>query len=490
MHRAPRSPAPRRTSRPGTLPILLVAALWLQGCALSTPPERSEVIARALPTTTRIPDRWQQPDSLSGAVTNNWLASFGDPQLEQIVSEALTNNPDLRQSAATVLVVAQGINLAEAAMLPQIGGQLGETRTHDSDSDKTNSAHQVNIILSWELDIWGRLRAQESEAQANYAVAALEYAYARQSLAATTARSWFAAVQATQLLALAEQSRALYLQLFKVSQARYKAGRVSQFDVVQAQAALDLAQASLEDAHNNLAIARRNIELLLGRYPAAEIQVAMQSSALPPPVDGAAPISLLDRRPDVLAAEQQVRAAFRGLEADRLSLLPDFSLKLEVGRFSDNVVSLLDLNPWLGHGAIGMQIPIYEGGALVAQIAIGDAQEQAAVANYGSVVLNAFNEVETGLGNEYYLQQSLLYVERGVVSLNQAVQLANDRYQAGASDMQSVLQLQTREVASQANAIDLRYSLLGNRVGLYLALGSSFDSEPMVPPPLVSALTP
>ena len=227
---------------------------------------------------------------------------------------------------------------------------------------------------------------------------------------------------------------------------------------------------------------------MLGRYPSAEIAVALQTSVMPPPVDGSAPLSLLSRRPDVVAAEQQVRSAFRSLESDRLALLPDFSFQLEVGRFSNNLIGLLDINPWLGHAAVGMQIPIYQGGALRAQIAIGDAQEQSAVANYGSVVLSAFNEVESGLGNEHYFGRELVYVERGVASLDKAVKLANDRYQAGASDMQSVLQLQTRELAVRANAIDLRYALLVNRVSLYLALGSSFDSEPVVSPELLSLL--
>ncbi|MCB1687413.1 MAG: TolC family protein [Halioglobus sp.] len=467
---------------------MALASLLLCGCALSTPPERSEVLARALPDTTHIPDSWQQADSLPGEVGNDWLASFNDPQLTQIVAEALANNPNLRQAASTVLAVAQSVNLAGAQMLPQIGGQVGSTGTRDFDKSNTNTSEQVNIILSWELDIWGRLRAQKSETESNYAAAMLDFAFARQSLAATTTRSWFAVVQATRLLALAEQSTTIYTQLLNVSQVRNRAGKVSEFDVIQAQAALDGSQAALESARNNQAIARRNIELLLGRYPAAEIAVATHASVLPAAVESSAPLSLLGRRPDVLAAEQQVRAAFRGLEADRLALLPDFSLQLEVGRFSNNLIGLLDINPWIGHGAIGMQIPIYEGGALVAQIAISDAQEQAAVANYGSVVLAAFNEVETGLGNEYYLGQSLVYANRGVVSLEKAVQLANDRYQAGASDMQSVLQLQTRELQSQADAIDLYYSLLANRVGLYLALGSSFDSEPMVPPALLNTL--
>ncbi len=469
---------------------LVLTSFWLSGCALTTPPERPEVLERALPDTTVIPQGWQQSGSLPGEVGNNWLASFNDPQLQSIVNEALAHNPDLRQASSTVLMVAQSINLASAQMLPQIGGQLGETGTRDFDESNTNTADQFNVALAWELDIWGRLRAQKSAAQANYAAAALDYAFARQSLAALTVKSWFAAVQTAHLLALATESELIYQQLLDVSNVRNRAGKVSDFDVIQAQAALDASQAAQQHAYNNLAIAKRNLELLLGRYPGAEIAVALQSTVMPPSVDGSAPLSLLGRRPDVLAAEQQVRSAFRSLESDRLALLPDFSFQLEVGRFSNNLIGLLDINPWLGHAAVGMQFPIYQGGALVAQIAIGDAQEQAAVANYGSVVLNAFNEVETSLGNEHYFSQGLVYVERGVASLDKAVKLANDRYQAGASDMQSVLQLQTKELATKADAIDLRYALLGNRVSLYLALGSSFDSEPMVSPELLSLLSP
>ncbi len=476
-------------SRPVGWFSLVLACMWLPACSLTTPPQRSEVLERALPTTA-IPEGWQQAGSLSGDVGDNWLAHFADPQLNSAVAEALANNPDLRQAASIVLIVAQSINLAEAQLLPQIGGELGETKTRSedlrTDQWKSNNAHKVNVVLAWELDIWGRLRAQKAAAQANYAAAALDYAYARQSLAATTARSWFAAVQAAELLNLAEQSEALHAQLLHISQVRNDAGKVSDFDVIQAQAALDTAQSAVQNARNAQAIARRNLELLLGRYPAAEIAVTLQTTAMPSPVSGAAPLSLLGRRPDVLAAEQRVRSAFRGLEADRLALLPDFSFQLEVGRFSDSLTSILDLNPWIGHSAIGMQIPIYEGGALVAQIAIGDAQEQAAVANYGSTVLNAFDEVETGLGNEYYLTQSLAYVERSVVAIAKAVQLGNDRYQEGASDMQSVLQLQANEIATRADAIDLQYLLLGNRVSLYLALGSSFNNEPVVPPELLS----
>lgn len=468
---------------------LVAASLWLSACSLDTPPERSALLKDALPARTTAAQHWQAGGDAM-AVGDNWLASFADPQLEKIVAQALANNPDLRQSANLVLAVAQSVDIAGAQLLAQIGGKLGETRTKDFEHNDIHHGSSRTLSLSWELDIWGRLRAQKGAAQASYSAATLDYAYARQSLVATTAKSWFSAIQTSHLLDLAEQSRLIHSQLLRLSQIRQRSGKVSQFDVVQAQAALDEAQAALLAAQNSFATARRNLELLLGRYPAAEIAVASQTTHVPAELTTATPLSLLARRPDLLAAEQQVLSAFRLSEASRLALLPDLSFQFEVGRFSNDVVSLLKLNPWIAHSELGMQIPLYEGGALLAQIRIASAEEQAAIAAYGSQALNAFNQVETALDNEHNLKQRLGYAQLSARSLEQAVQLANDRYLAGASDMQSVLQLQSSALASQGEVINLRQTLLSNRVSLNLALGSSFDNEPVITAGLSATLKP
>ena len=187
---------------------------------------------------------------------------------------------------------------------------------------------------------------------------------------------------------------------------------------------------------------------------------------------------LLKRRPDLVAAEKQVLAAFRLQEAAKLALLPNFELTLDGGHLSDGLTSLLRINPWLLHGTIGMSVPIYTGGALKAQVEIATAQQKQVIARYGSVALRAFYEVEVALTNETILEQRLQEEEKGLQAYTEAVRIARIRYVAGATDMLTLLQLEERRLTSQSTVIKLRNARLANRINLHLSLGGSFDAEP------------
>jgi outer membrane protein TolC len=142
------------------------------------------------------------------------------------------------------------------------------------------------------------------------------------------------------------------------------AGQVAGLDVAEAGAQLELAQSELNSLQALFIAAQRNLEVLLGRYPAAAVDINRDFSPLPPPVQAGLPSSLLERRPDVVAAERLVLAAFRNLEAARLALLPTFALTFDRGRLSDALLSLVKLNPWFYHVALGMTVPLYTGGRL------------------------------------------------------------------------------------------------------------------------------
>jgi outer membrane protein TolC len=218
--------------------------------------------------------------------------------------------------------------------------------------------------------------------------------------------------------------------------------------------------------------------VLIGRYPAAELQVAEAFAPLPPPVASGLPSSLLERRPDIVAAEHQVVAAFRTQQAAKLALLPEFSFNLEGGRLSDPLLSVLGLNPWLIHSAVGMLVPIYQGGALRAQIKIATAQQEQSIAYFGGVALRSFEEVEVALTNEQLLAERLSHTQDAVSDYTESVRVAKLRYTAGSMDLLSVLQLQEGQIQSQAALIKLRNAQLANRINLHLALGGSFDSSP------------
>lgn len=260
--------------------VVLFVALALAGCSLKTPPAHTEVVDKALPATTRIPPAWRA-DSRGGEVANDWVKSFDDPALESIVAEAIANNLDLRAAATSVAIAQQAVIVVGSRLLPWVGAQLGASTAHDWDNGTANSTIAY-VGVAWELDVWGRLRAQRAAAEAGFEATALDYAYARQSLAATTAKVWYLAIETRQLLALAEQAVGIYGELLALVEIRRRAGKDSDLDVVDVRAKLESAQSEVERTRESYGEARRALEVLLGRYPAAEIAVAVVFPELPP----------------------------------------------------------------------------------------------------------------------------------------------------------------------------------------------------------------
>jgi len=424
-----------------------------------------------------VPDKWTAQGAAAGVVADGWLASFHDTQLDTLVREVIANNADLRVAAAKVAVAQQTVIIVGSRLKPWVGVQLGASTTYERDDGNFNSTSAF-IGAAWELDVWGRLRAERAAAEANAEAVALDYAYARQSIAATTAKLWYLGVETYQLLALSERAVKIYGDLLDLVQIRRNAGKDSDLDVVDVRAKLETAQSDVERVRESYGEVRRSLEVVLGRYPAAEIEIAAAYPALPPLAGSSVPSSLLERRPDLIAVEREVLAAFRRQEAAQLALLPEFSLSLTGGRLGDQVLSLLNLNPWLASAGIGASIPIYEGGALQAKVEIATAQQAQAVARYGAVALTAFREVENSLANERYMALQFPLDQKSLDDRTTAVQIATIQYKAGRRDLLWVAQLQAEQLVAESNFIRLRGAQQANRVRLYQVLGGSFDATP------------
>ncbi len=458
---------------------LLGALAMFSGCALQTPPTQDETLAQALPAQTVVPAKWSA-DADTVEPADGWLKDFNDPALDAIVREAIVNNLDLRQAAADVAIAQQTAIVVGARLLPSVAGQLGAKGTRDDDHDTTFTSQTASVGASWEIDVWGALRAQRAAAQADAQATALSYAWARQSLVGTTAITWYLAVETKQLLALADSAVRIYSELLRLVQLRRNAGKDSDLDVVDVRAKLESAQSVALSVRSDFESVGRALEILLGRYPSGEIAIATADPALVQLSGAGVPSLLLARRPDLVAAQGQVLAAFRGREAAELALLPQFVFSLAGGRVDDGALSHLHLNPWLGSAAIGMSIPLYEGGALRAQIEIATAQQAQAISRYGSVVLQAFREVEIGLANERLLAQRLPLDQSALDDMSEAVRIATIQYKTGRRDLLWVAQLQSVQLAGAAQLIRLRGAQRVNRIRLQQALGSSFDDRPAV----------
>ena len=198
----------------------------------------------------------------------------------------------------------------------------------------------------------------------------------------------------------------------------------------------------------------------------------------PPPIPAGLPSELLERRPDLVAAERRVAAAFHAIQSAKAARLPKFALTASGGRSTNDLFYLLGVSPNFWAAGVGLLAPIFTGGALKAQVEIATAEQRAALALYGQAALRAFSDVETALANEKILEDQQRYLEAVVAQDTEGLQLRRIRYKVGAADLLSVLDLQNRLLNAEFDLISVRNDRLANRIGLHLALGGGFTPPP------------
>jgi len=449
-------------------------ALAATGCALQPPPSSSDVQRDAL-TNAKVPAAWQSSGGVPELVVDGWLASFEDPQLSALVAEAIVYNADLRAAAALVEQATGYLKVASAPLLPAVGLRGLASGPSNSDASGLNG---VFLNASLELDIWGRVRYGTAAAREQSAAVTADYAYARQSLAATVAKAWFLAIEtglqrriALELLHSAEE-------LHRIAGDRLRVGSGNEQSVAVASANVNSYRDTLRQIDLSHDQAVRALELLLGRYPAAELAVAPELDRVPPPPPVGLPSQLLERRPDVFAAERRVAAAFNRVGEARAAQLPRIGLTAGGSSISSDVFVLKDRNnPVWGFGA-NLFAPLFQGGALRAQVEIRNAEQQQAVAAYASVGLRAFNDVESALSAENALRDRAVILEASVRDNARALELSQIQFRVGAVDLQAVEQRQLTLYSARMARLRVQTEQLAQRVNLHLALGGSFEPAP------------
>ena len=448
----------------------VVLTAILAGCALKSPPRRDDVVPQALPNL-KVPERWTEPGGVAGAVGARWLASFHDPQLDALVQETLASNPDLLVAAARVEQAAAFVKASGATLYPQVSALARGGGALSGDSSGLEGA---GIFANWEIDLWGRVRAGREAASGQYVAADLDTRYARQSLAALVAKSWFLATEARMQKAIAEEMLAASERQLGLAQDRLRVGRGDEYDVALARANLATFRDSVRQLDLAYRQALRALESLAGRYPAAALEVPAQLAALPGPVPVGMPSELLERRPDVVAAERRVAAAFYRVEEAKAARLPRISLTAAVTSISSELFVLKDRdNPVWSAGA-SISAPLYLGGALQSQIEIRTAEQKQAVAEYGRVGARAFGEVENALSTAFALEDREAILKQAVTDNARVLELANVRFRVGTGDLRAVSQQSLALHAARTALLRVQSERLVQRVNLHLALGGEF----------------
>ena len=455
----------------------LLFAIALAGCALAPQPPHDDVVKQGLPNV-RPPTQWAAPGAGAGGVADNWLATFHEPQLDALVTEAIAYNADLRIAAARVDAAAAYLAAAKSPIWPQVNAVARGGGKMSGDSSGLSG---VGLFASWELDLWGRVRSAARSSELQYDSAQLDAEYARQSIAALTAKGWIVAIEARLQKAQAEESLQAAEQLVSLARDRLRIGSGDEYDVATAQAYVE----SLRDTVRSLDLvytnALRALETLIGRYPGASVFVAAQLPVWPGDVPAGLPSELLERRPDVVAAERRVAAAFYRIEEAKAARLPKISLVANFTSIDSELFVLQNRNNPMFSAGAGVLQPVFLGGLLQAQVDVRTAEQQAAIAEYGKLGIRVFGEVEGALAAGSSAGEREQILMRTVRENERALEIANIRFRVGTIDLTAVRQQQIALYAARVALLRMQSERLIQRVNLHLALGGSF--EPANAPP-------
>jgi len=456
--------------------LLAAVAVLAMGCRVKAPPKPVDIQKDGMPHIA-VPAAWTGASGTASPATENWVLTFNNNELNVLVAEALAYNPDLAVAASRVEQARLYARQAGAALWPSAqamargGGQMSDG------SGLTGGA----ISATWELDLWGRVRYGKAAAAAGATSTEADFRYAQQALAATVVKSWLLAVESRLQLALAKELLTTSEQLVQLAETRVRVGVGDDMDASIARS----DAGAYRDAVRRLELARnqadRAIEIVVGRYPSGTIETGSDFPAFPGDLPAGLPSELLERRPDVIAAERRVAAAFNRVGEAKAARLPRIALTVGVNSVSSELFLLADRdNPVWSAGA-NLLMPLFTGGALKRQVEIRKEEQKEAVAHYASIGLRAFGDVEEAMASELAMRDRERILTAQLTDNQHALDLASTRYRVGSGDLRGVEQRQLALQANRSALLRVQAEQRIQRVNLHLALGGGFVLPPVTP---------
>lgn len=454
---------------------LMLCSVLLSACTLA----KKDIKSVVKDEKAKAPKQWASKhpsEGKTGIFDVGWLDTFKEPQLEAIVSEAVKKNYDLQAAVARLEKAEATAKKAGALLYPTLdlkltgkdGGNL------ESGSSAVKASYGASLDVSWELDVWGRIKAGHDAATDDFYAAKADYNYALQSLAAQTAKVYLLAVETKLQKNLAKANVDNNRRILEIVDAFLKQGTGQIFDVHVAKSELAKTQDAFHNTEKAYLESLRSLELLLGRYPAADLKVINKLPRLPEPVSAGIPSEILERRPDLIRAERSVAAAFnRTLEA-KAAKLPRISLTSSIGTSSSDLSMLTDPANIIWNLAGNLLAPVFDKGKRQADVEIATAAQKESLAMYKKAALSAFAEVESALTNESILRKREKSLNEAYAHAKQAAKIESEKYKLGSSGILAMQETINRVIAAEKELLYVQYDLLVQRINLYLALGGDF----------------
>lgn len=468
---------------------LPACALLLAGCAVQAPyvppridvPEHFKQAAQAQQA-----GLWQPARHADGtaplAVPAAWWTVYGDPELDRLQALAAQGSPSLAQAVARLRAAQAAVAGSQAGLWPTLGASASAQRARsgtggDSSarSGATASSYSLGLNASWELDLWGRLSGAVDAAQAGVQASAADLAAARLSLQASVAQAYFSLRAAEAQMQLLQETLAAYEQSWRVTRNRYRAGVASPADVAQAEAQYKSTQAQLLESQAGRAQLEHALAALLGLPPAAFDLPPTGVLPAPPAVPGELPSQLLERRPDIAAAERRAAAANAQVGVARAAYFPALTLSAAAGYRGASLSDLVSAPHLFWSLGPALAVALFDGGARDAAVESARAALDLAAATYRQTVLAALQEVEDNLVAAASLAREQQVQQEAVAAAQKALDVATNQYQAGTVAYLNVLSAQTTVLAARRSLLDVRSRRLAAVNALLKNLAGPWD---------------
>jgi NodT family efflux transporter outer membrane factor (OMF) lipoprotein len=416
---------------------------------------------------------------LAASPASTWLDDLNAPEMSALAREALAGSPDLQIVEANYRAARWRARGAIGGnLLPSLNVGLDASRSETptlTDARIREDLLTSSVVASWEIDLWGRLTANTLATNLNANALREDLNGARISIAGQAARGWVSLLEAQQLMALAEEDLQTRERALDLTQRRYDAGIATSLALRTARSQVASARAFRAQAQDSLLIASRRLQELLGRYPDGSLRAEGDLPTLEAIAAAGAPADLLERRPDVLASEDRLRAAGFRVHAARTSLLPRLTLRGSAGATDfgpDHSFDNIDDSANMITNIVGgLTMPIFNGGALLAESRASVNDRRAAASDYVRTTLAAWREVEASISAD----QSLEVRERefGVAAdeAREAQALAEREYARGVATLFELIDAYTRRIDAERGLISARADRVANRISYHVALG-------------------
>ena len=452
-----------------------ILSMLLAGCVIGPDYKKPQSV---------VPPNWNWKIAEPGdqSIKSDWWVTFNDPDLNQLENQATQANQLLRVAIARVDQSRAAARATASRFFPQLSLDPSVTSFHTQlnhvPSELTATAYTVPVDLSYEVDLWGRVRRSFESAHADAEANVADYYNVLLTLHGDVAVNYFLLRQLDAQIELLQQTSALREKSVKITKERFEAGLASELDMDRARAELEQTKTALAESQRQRADLQNSLALLCGQ-PAASFNVTPGTlSTNLPVVPVGLPSSLLERRPDVAEAERKMAAANAQIGVAKAAFFPAIALTGNAGYSSFHASSLLDWESQLFQIGPSVSFPIFNGGRLKAGLAQARAAYQASCASYQQQVLVAFKDVSDSLTDMDGYARQLTSETAAVQAAGRAAEISKERYARGLINYLDVLDAERNQLQTQYQVLQIRTSQLVSTVHLIKALGGGFKFEP------------